>query len=65
MRGTGYNIRTKAGRVKLKVLADVIRRVVEAPLSSRISARTVPGSCALAIRWRSANSRIGRAAAGL
>jgi predicted nucleotidyltransferase len=30
MRGTGYNIRTKKGRVKRKVLADVVRRVVDA-----------------------------------
>ena len=30
MRGTGYNIRTRTGRVKRKILADVVRRVVEA-----------------------------------
>jgi uncharacterized protein len=36
MRGTGYNIRTKGGRVKRKVLADVIRRVVEAAQPDKI-----------------------------
>ena len=36
MRGTGYNIRTKTGRVKRKVLADVIRRVVEAAQPDKI-----------------------------
>jgi uncharacterized protein len=36
MRGTGYNICTKAGRVKRKVLADVIRRVVEAAQPDKI-----------------------------
>jgi hypothetical protein len=30
MGGSGYNIRTKAGRVKRRILADVIRRVAEA-----------------------------------
>jgi len=36
MRGTGYNIRTKKGRVKRQVLADVIRRVVEAAQPDKI-----------------------------
>jgi predicted nucleotidyltransferase len=36
MRGTGYNIRTKKGRVKRKVLADVIRCVVEAAQPDKI-----------------------------
>src|SRR5438876_9755554 len=36
MRDTGYNIRTKNGRVKRKVLADVIRRVVEAAQPDKI-----------------------------
>ena len=36
MRGAGYNIRTKTGRVKRKVLADVIRRVVEAAQPDKI-----------------------------
>jgi len=36
MRGTGYNIRTKTGRVKRKVLADVIRRVVAAAQPDKI-----------------------------
>ena len=36
MRGTGYNIRTRTGRVKRKVLADVIRRVVEAAQPDKI-----------------------------
>ncbi len=36
MRGTGSNIRTRGGRVKRKVLADVIRRVVEAAQPDRI-----------------------------
>src|SRR5438128_12101822 len=36
MRGTGYNICTKTGRVKRKVLADVIRRVVEAAQPDKI-----------------------------
>ena len=35
-RGTGYNIRTKKGRVKRQVLADVIRRVVEVAQPDRI-----------------------------
>jgi predicted nucleotidyltransferase len=33
---TGYNIRTRKGRVKPKVLADVIRRVVEAAHPEKI-----------------------------
>jgi predicted nucleotidyltransferase len=36
MRGTGYNIRTKRGRVKRRVLAEVIRRVVEAAQPDKI-----------------------------
>ena len=36
MRGTGYNIRTKKGRVKRRVLADVVRRVVEAAQPDKI-----------------------------
>jgi predicted nucleotidyltransferase len=36
MRGTGYNIRTRTGRVKRKVLADVVRRVVEAAQPDKI-----------------------------
>jgi predicted nucleotidyltransferase len=36
MRGTGYNIRTRTGRVKRKVLADVIRRVVETAQPDKI-----------------------------
>ncbi len=36
MRTTGYNIRTRTGRVKRAVLADVIRRVVEAAKPDRI-----------------------------
>ena len=36
MHGTGYNIRTKKGRVKPKILADVIRRVVEAAQPDKI-----------------------------
>ena len=36
MRGTGYNIRTRKRRVKPKVLADVIRRVVEAAQPDKI-----------------------------
>jgi uncharacterized protein len=36
MRDTGYNIRTSKGRVKPLVLADVIRRVVEAAQPDRI-----------------------------
>jgi uncharacterized protein len=36
MRGTGYDIRTKKGRVKRKVLADIIRRVVEAAEPEKI-----------------------------
>jgi predicted nucleotidyltransferase len=36
MRGTGYNICTKKGRVKRKVLADVVRRVVEAAQPDKI-----------------------------
>jgi predicted nucleotidyltransferase len=36
MRDTGYNIRTKKGRVKRQVLADVIRRVVEAAQPDKI-----------------------------
>jgi predicted nucleotidyltransferase len=36
MRGTGYNIRTRTGSVKRKVLADVIRRVVEAAQPDKI-----------------------------
>jgi predicted nucleotidyltransferase len=36
MRDTGYNIRTKTGRVKRKVLADVVRRVVEAAQPDKI-----------------------------
>jgi predicted nucleotidyltransferase len=36
MRGTGYNIRTRKGRVKRRVLADVVRRVVEAARPDKI-----------------------------
>ena len=36
MRGTGYNIRTRTGRVKRKILADVIRCVVEAAQPDKI-----------------------------
>src|SRR5271166_6040179 len=36
MRGTGDNIRTKKGRVKRHVLADVIRRVVAAAQPDKI-----------------------------
>lgn len=36
MRGTGYNIRTRTGRVKRRVLADVVRRVVEAAQPDKI-----------------------------
>jgi uncharacterized protein len=36
MRDTGYAIRTKKGRVKRQVLADVIRRVVEAAKPDKI-----------------------------
>jgi len=36
MRGTGYDIRTRTGRVKRKVLADVVRRVVEAAQPDKI-----------------------------
>jgi uncharacterized protein len=36
MRGTGYDIRTKNGRVKRRILADVVRRVVEAPDPEKI-----------------------------
>src|SRR6184192_1885767 len=36
MRGTGYNVCTKNGRVKRKVLADVVRRVVEAAQPEKI-----------------------------
>src|SRR6267143_1681420 len=36
MRGTGYNICTKNGRVKRKVLADVVRRVVAAAQPDKI-----------------------------
>jgi len=36
MRGAGYNIRTKKGSVKRQVLADVIRRVVEAAQPDKI-----------------------------
>src|SRR5438876_10847788 len=36
MRDTGYNIRTKNGRVKRKVLAEVVRRVVEAAQPDKI-----------------------------
>jgi len=36
MRGMGYNIRTRTGRLKRRVLADVIRRVVEAAQPQKI-----------------------------
>jgi len=36
MRGTGYAIRTKKGRAKRQVLADVIRRVVAAARPDKI-----------------------------
>ena len=36
MRGTGYDIRTKKGRVKRRILADVVRRVVEAAAAEKI-----------------------------
>ena len=36
MRDTGYNIRTKGGRVKRRILADVVRRVVEAAQPDKI-----------------------------
>jgi uncharacterized protein len=36
MRDTGYAIRTKKGRVKRKVLADVVNRVVEAAQPDKI-----------------------------
>jgi uncharacterized protein len=36
MRGSGYDICTKNGRVKRKVLADVVRRVVEAARPDKI-----------------------------
>lgn len=36
MHGTGYDIRTKTGRVKRQVLADVVRRVVEAAQPDKI-----------------------------
>jgi predicted nucleotidyltransferase len=36
MRGSGYNIRTRTGRVKRKILADVVRRVVGAAQPNRI-----------------------------
>ncbi len=36
MRGTGYNIRTKKGRVKRQILDEVIRRVVEAAQPDKI-----------------------------
>jgi predicted nucleotidyltransferase len=36
MRGTGYNIRTRTGRPKRKVLAEVVRRVVEAAQPDKI-----------------------------
>jgi predicted nucleotidyltransferase len=36
MRGTGSNIRTRKGKVKRKVLADVIRRVVAAAQPDQI-----------------------------
>jgi predicted nucleotidyltransferase len=36
MLDTGYNIRTKTGKVKRRVLADVIRRVVEAAQPDKI-----------------------------
>src|SRR5271157_6415090 len=36
MRGTGYAISTKKGRVKRQVLADVVRRVVEAAKPDKI-----------------------------
>lgn len=36
MRKTGYNIRTKKGRVKRRVLAEVVRRVVEAAQPDKI-----------------------------
>ena len=36
MRNTGYNIRTKKGKVKRRVLAEVIRRVVEAAQPDKI-----------------------------
>src|SRR5947209_17794671 len=36
MRGTGYNIRTRTGRVKRRVLADVVQRVVEAAQPDKI-----------------------------
>src|SRR5271155_883198 len=36
MRFTGYDIRTKRGRVKRRVLTDVVRRVVEAVQPDKI-----------------------------
>ena len=36
MRGTGYPIRTRKGRPKRRILADVIRRVVEAAQPDQI-----------------------------
>jgi predicted nucleotidyltransferase len=36
MPGTGYDIRTKKGRVKRKVLDDVLRRVVDAARPDKI-----------------------------
>lgn len=36
MRCTGYNIRTRRGRVKRRVLAEVVRRVVEAAQPQKI-----------------------------
>src|ERR1700722_5900994 len=36
MRGTGHDIRTKTGRVKRKVLAEVVRCVVEAAQPDKI-----------------------------
>ena len=36
MSGSGYDIRTKNGRVKRRVLADVVRRVVEAAQPEKI-----------------------------
>jgi predicted nucleotidyltransferase len=29
MRDTGYNVRTKAGRIKRRILADTVRQIVE------------------------------------
>ena len=36
MRGTGYDIRTRTGRVKRRILADVVRCVVEAAQPDKI-----------------------------